>query len=192
MSIAEHVSVFISIIFGIAVGDLLMSLHRLLRASRRVKWHWLPLAVASFMLLLTVSFWWLTFSWYQQVERLTVAHFLPTLAQFVVLFLLVAASLPDEVPAEGLDLRQWYFENSRLYWTLAAISLFLDIVVGGVRELDPGEGVLELLQAKANDLIFFPFLIAMIFVRRFWYHAAFVIVSLANMWWLAVSVALNP
>ncbi len=42
MSIAEHVIVFISIIIGLAVGDLLVSFHRLLRERRRVRWAWVP------------------------------------------------------------------------------------------------------------------------------------------------------
>ena len=191
MTIAEHVTVFISIIVGIAIGDLLMSFHKLLRAKRRVRWHWLPLAVALFMLLLTVSYWWLAFGWYQATQDLTVAGFLPVLAQFVILFLLVAASLPDDVPAEGLDLRAWYFENSNVYWTMASVSLLLDIVLGGARELGPGEGLVELLRLKLNDLVLLPFVVAMIFLRQPWFHGAFVMLSLANMAWVTFSVALK-
>jgi hypothetical protein len=191
MSIAEHVTVFISIIVGLAVGDLLMSFHKLLRARERVKWHWLPLAVALFALLLTVSYWWLSFDAAKAVANPTVADFLPTLARFVVLFLLVAASLPDDVPAEGLDLRAWYLDNARLYWTLATISLLLDIFVDGARVIEPGGGIADLLRAKFNDLVILPFLVAMIFVRRLWYHGAFALVGLINMAWLTISLALG-
>ena len=191
MSIAEHVTVFISIIVGIAIGDLLMSLHKLLRARERVRWHWLPLAVALFMVLLVVLYWWTSFSWYQAARNLTVADFLPTLFQFVLLFLLAAASLPDDVPPEGIDLRTWYSENSSLYWTMATASLLLDIIVGGARELAPGEGIRQLVELKLNDFVLLPFLAAMIFVRQPWYHGAFILISLANMAWLTISVAIN-
>lgn len=188
MSITEHVTVFLSIIVGIAIGDLLLSLHKLLRARVLVRWHWLPLLVALSMLLLTVSYWWMAFNWYQASQGLTVADFLPTLAQFVVLFLLVAASLPDEVPPEGVDLREWYFANSKIYWTMAMLSLLLDIIVGGTHELGPGDGIVDLLRIKANDLLLLPFTIAMIVYRKIWYHGVFVILSLGNMLWLTIMI----
>lgn len=191
MTIAEHVAVFISIVVGIAVGDLLISLHRLLRARDRVQWHWLPLAVALYVLLLTVNYWWLAFGVYGDAGRLSVAGFLPTLAQFVILFLLVAASLPDDVPSEGIDLNAWYFANARLYWTMATISLVLDIIVGGLRAIPPGGGAAELIQAKIVSVALLPFVAAMIFVRRPWYHAGFVALSLGTMVWAIVSIALG-
>lgn len=192
MSIAEHVTVFISIIIGIAVADLLMSFHKLLRARRKVHWDWLPLAVALFVLLLTVAYWWQAFAWYADANRLSVASFLPDLARFVVLFLLVAASLPDDVPEHGIDLNTWYWEHARLFWTLALVSLLLDIVVGGLRDADPGAGIADILRAKLNDLVLLPFIVAMIFVRRPWYHSAFILLGLGNMAWVTVSIALNP
>ena len=191
MQIAEYVTVFISIIVGIAVGDLLISFHRLLRARRRVKWHWVPLAIALFGLLLIVSYWWSAFYWYEQAERLSVAAFLPDLAQFVVLFLVLAASLPDEVPAEGLDLKAWYRDNAATYWTLATLSLLLDIVVGGARTVGPDGGLLELAYAKLNDLLLLPVVIALIFVRKFAFHAAVVLLSLANLAWVATTFVIG-
>lgn len=191
MTITEHVTVFISIIVGIAVGDLLLSFHKLLRARKLVKWHWLPLAVALFMLLLTVNYWWLAFGLFDDAQRLTVALFLPTLAQFVLLFLLVAASLPDEVPAEGMDLKAWYFDNARVYWTLASLSLLLDIVIDGARGIGPGGGLADIVRVKFNSVVMLPFLLAMILVRRSWYHAAFILVSLSNIAWVTITLALE-
>ena len=58
MSVGETVVVFVSIILGIALGDLLLSTHRLLRARERVDWHWLTPALAFFMLMNIIAFWW--------------------------------------------------------------------------------------------------------------------------------------
>lgn len=190
MSTAEHISVFISIIIGLAVGDLLVSFHRLLRARRRVRWSWIPLAVALFGLLLTVNYWWLSFGWFDDTSRLSVAAFLPVLSQVVVLFLLVANSLPDEVPTEGLDLEQWYFGNAPLYWSLALISLLLDLVVDGWRVAQSVSTVPEFLTAKGGQIVFVPFLALMIVVRRKWYHALFVALSMVNIAVVTVSIAL--
>jgi len=42
---------------------------------------------------------------------ITIGGFLPLLIGLILLFLLTAATLSDEVPAEGLDLRDFYAEN---------------------------------------------------------------------------------
>lgn len=78
-----------------------------------------------------------------------------------------------------------------LYWTLAAFSLVADIMVDGARQLGPGEGVSHLLTAKLNDLIILPFIVAMIFIRRAWFHGAFIVAGVANIAWLTISVALK-
>ena len=190
MSIAEHISVFISIIIGLAVGDLLVSFHRLLRARRRVRWAWMPLGVALFGLLLTVNYWWLSFGWFEDTSALSVAGFMPVLTQVVVLFLLVANSLPDEVPADGLDLEEWYFGNAQLYWSLALMSLLLDLVVDGWRVAQSVSTTAQFLSAKGGQIMVLPFLALMIVVRRKWYHALFVAISLVNIGVVTASIAL--
>jgi hypothetical protein len=47
MSVGEYVAVFVSIILGIALGDLALSTHRLLRARHRVEWHWVTPPIRS-------------------------------------------------------------------------------------------------------------------------------------------------
>jgi H+/Cl- antiporter ClcA len=54
----EYLLALVSILIGLAVADLSSSLHRLLRARRRVRWDWLPLAGAFLVILLILEFWW--------------------------------------------------------------------------------------------------------------------------------------
>ena len=46
MTAGEYVSAFASIILALAITDLATSMHRLMRARGRVRWDWIPLAVA--------------------------------------------------------------------------------------------------------------------------------------------------
>jgi hypothetical protein len=59
MSPFEYLLALVSILIGLAIADLSMSLHRLLRARHHVKWDWLPLAAASLVMLLILEFWWI-------------------------------------------------------------------------------------------------------------------------------------
>jgi hypothetical protein len=50
---------------------------------------------------------------------------LPLAFAFSLLFLFCAASLPDEVPKEGLDLKDYYFSNRKRFWGFSiALHLF--------------------------------------------------------------------
>lgn len=91
MVISEYITTFVSIIVGLAVADLLMSVHRLLRSRRRITWYWIPAALVIYMLLLSLNFWWGTYFWVTSLKTISVLQFLPVLLQVVVLFLFVAS-----------------------------------------------------------------------------------------------------
>ena len=129
MTIAEFILAFASIIVGLGVSDLLLSFHRLLRAAPRVKWDWLTLAFATLMILFSTTFWWLSWFWYHDVTLTDLADFLPRLLFLCLSFLLLAAALPDEVPVEGIDLRQFYWESQAHRWSMMALLLIFNVAI---------------------------------------------------------------
>jgi len=130
VSVREYLSVFVSIIVGLAVADLLISLHRLIRHGSKVRWYWLVPALAFYILLVIMTLWWGTFWWLGHVRSLSIAEFMPTLMVAIAIFLLAAAVLPDEVPEGGIDLKAWYLGNASQIWLLAAIGLLLTMING--------------------------------------------------------------
>jgi len=118
----ENVLVFASIIVGVAVSDQLTSLHRLLKRRADVRWDWLLLWVATLALLTLIQIWW-TLAGQRQQAPMTIGHFLPMLVLLVLLFLLAAASLPDELAEGPIDLRAYYRNQSRYIWSLYALTL---------------------------------------------------------------------
>ena len=129
MAVSEFVLGFVAIVIGLAVTDLLTSLHRLLRAGRNVKWDWLAPTFAALMLYLTVIFWWFSFRWYADATTMTIASFIPKFLFLAIAYLMMAAALPDEVPDDGLDLRKFYLSSRRHLWGLVTVSLLLIIAV---------------------------------------------------------------
>ena len=167
MSVADFIIAFISIVIGLAVSDLLMSLHRLLRAGRRVKWDWLALSFAALMLFATLQFWWFSFHWYQGATSATIASFLPRLSFLMIAFLMVAACLPDEVSEEGIDLREFYLSSRVHMWTLVAVSLVAIVIVNMIyRGLNAG----FVISRDWPHLISIGLAVAAIFSRRVWLH----------------------
>lgn len=129
MSMIEFVLAFVGIIIGLGVADLLTSVHKLLRAGKRVKWHWATPCLALLMLLVTLILWWWSYRWFSHVAAGTIADFLPKFTVLVVGFLMVAAALPDDVPASGIDLRDFYLRSRIHLWSLMSITLAAIIII---------------------------------------------------------------
>jgi len=118
----DNVLVFASIILGVAVADQLTSLHRLLKRRSEVRWDPLLLWVAALVLMTQIQIWW-TLAGARQQAPITIGAFLPMLVLLVLLFLLAAASLPDELDEGRVDLRAYYAQQGRYIWTLFALAL---------------------------------------------------------------------
>jgi hypothetical protein len=123
MSVSDFLLAFVGIIIGLGVADLLTSLHRLLRAGRRVKWHWATPTLAVLMLLVTLVVWFRSFGALGGLRSETVAEFLPGFVVLVFCFLMMAAALPDDVPDSGIDLKQYYLSSRTHLWALMSATL---------------------------------------------------------------------
>ena len=129
MSIAEFALGFAGIIIGLGVADLLVSLHRLVRARARVTWDGLALSFAGLQMLLSVILWWYIYFWFRAQDGVSFLEFLPNILLLCVSFLMMAAALPDEVPADGLVLREAYMANRAQPWTLLAVWMGLNLII---------------------------------------------------------------
>jgi hypothetical protein len=88
-------------------------------------------------------------------------------ALLLTLLLLAAAALPDDVPAEGLDLCAYYFDNARHVWTLFTIFLVLAAIVGRAAPA-------SLFISQLANLVVAVVAASLAIVRRRAYHAILV------------------
>jgi hypothetical protein len=110
-----------AVLIGLAVADVATSFHKLMRNKSKVRWDPLSLMAAVYALLLAVGMW---FDLWGVRHFEAVRHFLFYLvlvADLFVLFLIAAASLPDEGHA-AIDLREYYAENRRYFWFLVSLN----------------------------------------------------------------------
>ena len=115
-----YLAAFVSVVLALAVSDLVQSLHRLLRARRKVKWSVTALiaALTVFMAILEEFFGLWRFT---GVERFTYFDLLTLIVPAILLSIAAMTALPDEVPPEGLDLALHYMDCRRLLYLLQAL-----------------------------------------------------------------------
>jgi len=173
MSPAEILLGFVAILVGIAVADIAGSLHRLLRAGSRVRWHWYPIAAAVLLILLSLQVWWSFAPLGRAGARITFGMFLPFVFGQILLYLVASATLPDTIPEEGIDLKRYYFEQQRYFWLLFA-ALIAFFFLHNLSRSWIRLGISSLPQAlwkEVPNLVVLGMVLSLAFVRRSWWHA---------------------
>lgn len=187
MSAFEYVSVMASIIIGLAMVDVLVSANRLIRAGRLVRWDWAAPLASVLVVLTLLQIWWGLYRPHDQ--PMTIGQFLPLFVELVILFLLGAAALPDEVPAEGLDLKAYYDRNGPYFWGLFTVALGWLLVVEIIGTALGGDDVAGFLVDRLTDVAILCVFASLIIVRNRWWHAvAFLILSAGPIGWLSRSL----
>ena len=182
MTSFEYITVLVSIVIGLAIADIATSIHRLLRAGRRVKWDWLAPAAAALVLLELFNLWW---KWHGFTGD-TLGEVMPYFAALLLLFLAASASLPDDVPEDGLDLRA-FAERSHLYfWLVYTAFVLMWIGLRTALDLGRGDDPRAVLAAHGFDYFTIAVYGAVIALRRRWLSGVALIGTLLWLgydWW---------
>jgi len=138
---AEYILALLAIISGLAISEMVVSLHGLLANRRNVEWDWLTLVAAGFVFLLIVSSWGVS---YRAFDDLPLGpwfwEFVLNLCQLIGIYLAARAILPDEVQRdEHVDLVAHYAFISRYVWASLSVTyalyLMFAITFGGIEQL---------------------------------------------------------
>jgi len=179
----EYAAIFYGFVVGLALQNILSSVHKLLEAGRRVRWHWMAPATALYAAILTLGSFWTW--WLKRDEnhgQRTFLTFLLTAAALSLLFLACAATLPDEVPEQGFDLRKYYFENQRRFWSLYAATFALNSLTWAIALVQSGFAPQFLradLPLLVGNLVGVGLGLVSMYVRKPWWHAFAIVASLA-------------
>lgn len=144
MDPGDYMLGLLTIVTGLAITDMIVSLHGLLINRKHVRWDWLALLVAAFVLILIINTWRMTFVAAQGTERgPEIWIFLLILIPLTALYLAARAALPDRVELGAtLDLGEHYAFVARYLWSALAT------LYGGVLVL----GLIPLLSGRDTDL----------------------------------------
>lgn len=178
----EYAAIFYGFVVGLALQNILSSVHKLVEAGSRVRWHWMAPATALYAAILTLGSFWTW--WLKQNEnhgQRTFLTFLATAAALSLLFLACAATLPDDVPEQGIDLRKYYFANQRRFWSLYALTFTLNALTWLFAYVQSGftsaflRAELPILFGNVAGIAIG---VVSMYVRAPWWHTVAIVVSL--------------
>ncbi len=169
MSKIEIITTLVTIVFGLMLADLFTSLHKLIKARKIVKWHWLPVLNAWYLFISILKNWWslISIKEYSLIKFLFYAHLL------ILLFLAVSIVLPDKIQKNGINLKKYYFQHHRYYWGLMTAIIFLPMLYSIV---------LKLINSSPLNITYIIIMtmiislnILLIISKRFWIHSVVLI-----------------
>ena len=183
MDTFEYITALVAVVIGLAIADLATSLHRLLRNRRIVRWDWVSPLAAMLILAELFNLWW---RW-RGFSGTTTGEVIPYFLALILIYLAASITLPDEVPADGIDLARYFDENRSYFWFVYASYVALLIALISIRDLHQGLTASDLWSRYYFD---YPWLVAayaMIIVRQRWISG---IVLLASLGWLVIGLNL--
>jgi hypothetical protein len=129
-----YLSVLLSIVLGLGLTQVLTGLGRMVRQRGGYRGWWpLPLW-GGVLVLVYVQAWWSSFGLRDQADW-TFGAFFVVLLQSILLYLMAAVLLPEDLRAEGGDLRAHYARQAPWFFGLLllalATSLAKDLVLSG-------------------------------------------------------------
>ena len=179
MEVGEYLIVFAAILVGLALADLSLSLHRLMRQGRVIKWHPIVPLTGFIVLCLILNFWWGLYRNFAGVDEIRLLEFLPTVFTVLVLFLLAATVFPDEKLPKGASLKEYYLGNRFHFWGLLATYLALAMLTNAIKGVRVELGWEEQLINAAPNGVWLALCLVLMFTKRMLVHWCIVLLSLA-------------
>jgi len=136
----EYLSVLVSIVVALGMSEVVSVWGRLLRRRGEVRLCWIHAGWSLFVTLLMTQLWW-GFWNYRVVEEWSFTSLMMAIADALLMVLAALVITPSDQIRPGLDLREFFLGNRRLFFGLAALLLvqlaISDAVVLGQSWLDP-------------------------------------------------------
>lgn len=128
MSIFSHISVFISLILGLAVVHLLGGISLILDTQKKTKVYWIHL-LWTFNMLFTVVLVWLSSFVLSPLQEMGVLHFINLLAYATVTYLMCGLLYPVQ-GEEITDFKEHFTENRTRFFLLGIVFVLVDATDG--------------------------------------------------------------
>lgn len=129
-----YLSVLLSIIFGLGITQLLTAGGRLIRHRAHVRFYWPPLLWAAVIVVIFIQMWWSMFG-LRSLTNWGFLTFIVVLLQPIMVYMMAAVVLPEDVEAEDIDLREHFASQQRwmfgFFLATVVVSAAKDVTLQG-------------------------------------------------------------
>jgi hypothetical protein len=169
MDRAEYQITFMTFFIGLGVADLFSSLVRMLKKRALIKWHWLSLVWTAIAFMGLIIAWIAYQTMFAQDFTAYGPGFLLAISPAIFIFAFTVSVLPHEIPEIGLNLKEYYFSNHKLVFSLA----FFDSVSRSVTQYFILSAKEELMPLEAwTPFILLQLMLAgLIVTKNYYYHS---------------------
>ncbi len=170
-----HVRVLIGMVVGLAIGNLLRGVARVISDEKHRPIYWVQMAWALSMLAAILQFWWFEIR-FDLLPRFTFPIFAFWVFYVLQLFFLTALLLPENVGAHANN-REWFLARRRWFFGFLALFYVFDFV----ESLLKGAEYLQTLgpMYPVRGVLYVTGCLVAIGTRNPTFHAAFAVVALA-------------
>ena len=179
MDTFEYITAIVAVVIGLAITDMATSLHRLLRHRKVVRWDWVAPLAALMILAELFNLWW---QWHGFTGR-TIGEVVPYFTELILIYLAACVTLPDEVPANGLDLGRYFDENRSYFWFVYSSYVAAFMALKTISGLQHGLTASDLWSQNYVDYPWILVGFGMIFVRQRWISGAVLFATLVWFVW---------
>ncbi len=185
MGVFEYLSVLVSIVVGLGLTHLLVSVTRVIHARHTARVYWVQLVWALNITLWLMAFWWFTFA-LNVVSEWNYGLYAFLLVYAALLYVLAALLFPHD-PPEDQDYETHFFANRR--WFFGALTLFALVdVIDFVVKIDSGAQFVTLVPYALFIGPILALSVAAFFIQHRGFHAFFALFVLT---WLIGMTALT-
>ncbi len=123
MTSFEYALGLFSVLMALALGDIAMNIHKLIRHCRTVRWDARVVLSTLLVVVVIVRMWFALWTIRQVGMVLVFPFYLSLFLELMILFLLGASCLPDE-PLGDCDLGSFYERNQTSFWLIFSAFQF--------------------------------------------------------------------
>jgi hypothetical protein len=122
----DYISLLTSIVIALGITRILTGVGKMLQLRQSIRPYWVHLIWVLNVLLWLLLNWWILYRW-RAYEGWTFFLFLFLLVSPTIAFLLSVLLVPEPLEEEH-NLREYYYDNHRWFFTLAALLPLIDAV----------------------------------------------------------------
>lgn len=170
----EYLTVFLALVFALAVGEFFLSVGNLIRHRNKIKWYW------EFQLWLFIILDFFIIAWFSGWPRLEylklgLFNYFVILSPYLVIYVIVAIYFPDTHTEHEIDLKAHFKANRKYFFLLWALYILINDLIDIFMP--------SLFQSFAIMLetVYLVLLLIAAFYDRIWFRLLLAAIMLADM-----------